>query len=77
MIMAGIGVTLLPALAVQGMGGASEHIHLLTFEDARPSRSIALVWRRSSALLPLLRQIAEVCRAISPSLLDTREAAPA
>ena len=76
MVMAGIGVTLLPALAVHGMGGPSEHIRLLTFEDARPSRSIALVWRRSSALVPLLRQFAEICRAISPSLLETRDARP-
>lgn len=76
MVMAGIGVTLLPALAVHGLGGPSEHIRLLTFEDARPSRDIALVWRRSSALVPLLRQIAAICRAISPSLLETREAAP-
>lgn len=69
MVMAGIGMTLLPALAVHGMGAPSEHIHLLRFEGEAPRRAIALVWRRSSALAPLLGQIAEICRAVTPALL--------
>lgn len=74
MVMAGIGITLLPALAVHGMGGASSHIHLLTFKGTPPRRAIALVWRRSSALVPLLTQIAAICRSISPRLLDAARA---
>lgn len=74
MVVAGVGITLLPALAVQGKGQGGENLHLLEFLDSRPSRQIALVWRRTSALEPLLRQLADVCKALPPSLFSPLEA---
>ena len=50
MVAANVGITLLPMLAVQPPVPRSESIHLLGFRDATPQRSIALVWRRSSAM---------------------------
>src|SRR5690606_18992478 len=51
MVAAGVGLTLLPMLAVQPPVPASRDIALLPFSDQPPpSRHIAMVWRRSSAM---------------------------
>lgn len=68
MVVAGVGVTLLPVLATKDRA-ATERIHLLRFSDSNPSREIALVWRRTSVQQSLLRQIAEVCRSLPVDLL--------
>jgi LysR family hydrogen peroxide-inducible transcriptional activator len=70
MVLAGLGVTLMPALAARGMAPYSDNLHLLRFEDGNPSRKIALLWRKSSALGPLLLQLAEVLRALPDGLLE-------
>ncbi|MCR0981623.1 LysR substrate-binding domain-containing protein [Roseomonas populi] len=78
MVLAGLGVTLMPALAVKGMAAYSDRLHLLRFEDGRPSRRIGLFWRKTSALTPLLRELAGVLRDLPPDLLDPgNEPAPA
>ena len=79
MVMAGIGMTLIPALAAQGMAGPQARpVHLLAFEDASPSRRIALVWRKTSAVEPLLQELATAFRALlPPALLDARALATA
>src|SRR5690606_17016366 len=46
MVAAGVGVTLLPMLAVKPPVPASENIRLLPFRNPAPSRKLALVWRR-------------------------------
>ncbi|WP_459672828.1 DNA-binding transcriptional regulator OxyR [Acidisoma sp. 7E03] len=73
MVMAGIGMTLLPALAVHGSGTANDHIRLLRFDGGEPRRALALVWRRSSALGPLLGRITEICRSVIPGLVAAAE----
>jgi len=73
MVLAGLGVTLMPALAARGMAPLSDRLHLLRFEDGTPSRRIGLVWRRTSAMAPLLRRLAAVLRDVPPALLDPRE----
>ena len=50
MVAAGVGVTLLPALSVHAPIAASPNIQLIPFRAPVPSRNIALVWRKSSAL---------------------------
>lgn len=75
MVMAGIGMTLIPALATHGMALYSRPVHLLAFEDASPSRQIALVWRRTSARTPLLRQLAAALRTVPPAWLDAHHIA--
>lgn len=72
MVLAGLGVTLMPALAVRGLAPYADRLHLLRFEDSQPSRRIGLFWRRTSPLAPLLRELAEVLRAIPPERLDPR-----
>ncbi|MGH2341264.1 LysR substrate-binding domain-containing protein [Segnochrobactraceae bacterium EtOH-i3] len=70
MVAAGVGVTLLPVLATRNRAPGSEHIRLLPFRDANPSRRIGLVWRRTSALTAVLQPVAELCRTLPPELLS-------
>jgi LysR family transcriptional regulator, hydrogen peroxide-inducible genes activator len=71
MVAAGVGVTLLPALAVRPPVPPSTDIHLLDFEGTPPSRRIAMVWRRSSAMASFLEQLAGILRELPGELLAT------
>lgn len=70
MVVAGMGITLLPALAVNSGGHGAENLHFLEFQDSAPSRQIALFWRKTSAMGPLLKQLAEVCRGLPSALFS-------
>ncbi|MBP6597004.1 MAG: LysR family transcriptional regulator [Arenimonas sp.] len=70
MVAAGVGVTLLPMLAVKPPVSASDNIRLLAFRDPPPSRRMALVWRKSSAMSGFLQALAAVIRDLPPGLLD-------
>ncbi|PJK10800.1 DNA-binding transcriptional regulator OxyR [Lysobacteraceae bacterium NML120232] len=69
MVAAGAGITLLPELAIRPPISQPEQLKLLPFRGQAPTRSIALVWRRSSALTPLLKQITSTLRGLSQNLL--------
>lgn len=69
MVAAGAGITLLPELAVRPPIAQPEHLRLLPFEGQAPNRQIALVWRKSSAMAPLLQDIATTLRGLSTGLL--------
>jgi LysR family hydrogen peroxide-inducible transcriptional activator len=73
MVAAGVGVTLLPMLAVKPPVSPSDNIRLLAFRDPPPSRRLALVWRKSSAMGAFLQQLAGVLRDLPPGLLDMPE----
>lgn len=61
MVAAGMGITLLPQLATQGRFADNGNLRFLPFaDDPQPSRTIGMLWRRSSALTPMLRQIAKL-----------------
>ena len=60
MVAANVGVTLLPTLAVKPPVARSENIQLVPFKDSRPSRRIAMVWRRSSAMGDFLLKLSRV-----------------
>ena len=77
MVAAGVGITLLPNLAVQPPIAPSADIHLVPFRGDPPSRRIAMVWRKSSALAVFLKRLATVVRALPRELLDARASAPA
>lgn len=62
MVGAGIGVTLIPEMAVPVETRAAP-VALARFPDPQPRRTIGLVWRRTSPLDARLRQIAETIRA--------------
>jgi LysR family hydrogen peroxide-inducible transcriptional activator len=60
MVAADVGITLLPTLSVKPPVPRSENIRLLDFSgDDRPSRRIAMAWRRSSAMTGFLEQLAQ------------------
>jgi len=69
MVAANVGITLLPALAVQPPVAHPPGIRLLPFDQSRPSRRIALFWRRSSAMSDFLVQLTEAFRSLPPELL--------
>lgn len=71
MVAANVGMTLLPALAVQPPVPRSEAIHLLRFRDSSPSRQIAMVWRKSSAMNDFLTKLAVVFRELPRELFNT------
>jgi LysR family hydrogen peroxide-inducible transcriptional activator len=73
MVAAGVGVTLLPMLAVKPPVSPSDNIRLLAFRDPPPSRRLALAWRKSSAMGAFLRQLSEVLRDLPKGLLDLPE----
>ena len=70
MVAAGVGITLLPNLAVQPPVPPSPEIALLPFHGEAPSREIAMVWRRSSAMGGFLLQLAQEFRALPQALLQ-------
>ncbi|MFC6840041.1 LysR substrate-binding domain-containing protein [Xanthomonas theicola] len=77
MVAANVGVTLLPLLAVKPPVARSENIALVRFRaDKQPSRRIAMVWRRSSAMAAFLEQLAALFKALPDGLL-TPDAATA
>ncbi|MEO6987687.1 MAG: LysR substrate-binding domain-containing protein [Aquihabitans sp.] len=74
MVAAGVGITLLPELAVQAPVAHSDDIALLRFTEPVPSRSIALFWRESSMYDDLLPELAAVVRAGVSGLVGARDA---
>ncbi|UOV06377.1 DNA-binding transcriptional regulator OxyR [Pseudoxanthomonas sp. F37] len=70
MVAADVGITLLPTLAVKPPVAHSQNIHLLGFSDSHPSRRIAMVWRKSSAMSGFLQQLAQVFRELPPALFQ-------
>ncbi|KAF1687814.1 LysR substrate-binding domain-containing protein [Pseudoxanthomonas taiwanensis] len=69
MVAANVGVTLLPTLAVKPPVACSAHVRLLPFSGTQPSRSIAMAWRRSSAMAGFLGRLVQVFRDLPPGLL--------
>lgn len=70
MVAADVGITLLPTLAVKPPVARSDNIHLLGFSDSHPSRQVAMVWRKSSAMGGFLQQLAQVFRALPQALFE-------
>ncbi|MDR2011957.1 MAG: LysR family transcriptional regulator [Rhodanobacter sp.] len=68
MVAAGVGITLLPMLAVKPPVTPSADIRLVEFRQRPPSRRIAMIWRKSSAIAPLLKHLAEVFRTLPRDL---------
>ena len=75
MVAANVGITLLPTLAVQPPVAHSDNVHLVPFRgNQTPSRRIAMVWRKSSAMAGFLKKLAEIFRGLPKGLLDARGA---
>ena len=71
MVAAGVGVTLLPALSVHEPVAQPANIRLVKFRKPAPSRRIALVWRKSSALDGFLHDVADAIGEVARAQLRT------
>jgi LysR family hydrogen peroxide-inducible transcriptional activator len=76
MVAAGVGVTLLPQLAVQAPVPRSDDIKLMRFADPAPTRRIAMLWRETSVYRDFLPKLADVIRAIAPELVHHLNVGP-
>ena len=75
MVGAGIGVTLIPEMAVPVETRAAP-VSLARFPAPCPSRRIGMIWRKSNPLADQLRQVAEVVRGSAETLAARNGALP-
>ncbi len=61
MVAAGIGVTLIPEMAV-AVETRSASVSIARFADPQPSRTIGMVWRKTNPLANQLLQISEIVK---------------
>jgi LysR family hydrogen peroxide-inducible transcriptional activator len=66
MVASGAGVTLLPEVAARAEAARAK-LKLRRFAAPEPGRTVALIWRKRSALAPSLRKVAEVLRGAYPA----------
>jgi len=76
MVGAGIGITLIPEMAVP-VETRSAAVSVARFDPPEPTRTIGMVWRKTSPLAPHLEALAEVVRAAAADVLDDAGAARA
>ncbi|MDG1340321.1 MAG: LysR substrate-binding domain-containing protein [Paracoccaceae bacterium] len=62
MVGAGIGVTLLPEMAI-GVETRSADVSVTRFKVPKPSRQIGMIWRKTNPLTDQLREVANIVRA--------------
>ncbi|GMG83923.1 hydrogen peroxide-inducible genes activator [Paralimibaculum aggregatum] len=67
MVGAGIGVTLIPEMAMP-VELRSAPVSVARFNSPRPTRTIGMVWRKTSPLAEQLLQIAEIVRGAAETL---------
>ena len=75
MVSAGIGVTLIPEMAV-AVETRSASVSVTRFKNPQPSRTIGMVWRKTSPLARQLLQISEVICLSADTLRKQRSAGP-
>jgi LysR family transcriptional regulator, hydrogen peroxide-inducible genes activator len=76
MVSAGIGVTLIPEMAL-AVETRSAPVSVTRFKNPQPSRTIGMVWRKTSPLARQLLQISEVICLSADTLRKQRTAGPA
>ncbi|WP_341368116.1 LysR substrate-binding domain-containing protein [Yoonia sp. BS5-3] len=64
MVGAGIGVTLIPEMAVE-VEARSAPVSISRFEGPQPTRTVGMIWRRTNPLAARLVQISEIVRSAS------------
>ena len=75
MVSAGIGVTLIPEMAV-AVETRSAPVSVARFKNPQPSRTIGMVWRKTSPLARQLLQISEVICLSADTLRKQRASGP-
>jgi LysR family hydrogen peroxide-inducible transcriptional activator len=76
MVGAGIGVTLIPEMAV-AVETRSAPVSVARFKNPQPSRTIGMVWRKTSPLAKQLQQISEAVCLSADALRKQRLSQPA
>lgn len=66
MVSAGMGVTLIPEMAVP-VETRSASVSISRFENPEPTRTVGMVWRKSSPLAGQLNEIADIVRSSAES----------
>ena len=74
MVSAGMGVTLIPEMAV-AVETRSAPVFVARFKDPQPSRTIGMVWRKTSPLAGHLRQLSKVVGRAAGALREQRRRA--
>jgi LysR family hydrogen peroxide-inducible transcriptional activator len=76
MVSAGIGVTLIPEMAV-AVETRSSSVSVARFKNPQPSRTIGMIWRKTSPLARQLLQFSEVVSLSADALRKQHNAKPA
>jgi LysR family hydrogen peroxide-inducible transcriptional activator len=69
MVAANVGITLMPVLAIKPPIAKTKNLVIRPFSGTAPARTIALVWRSSSALGSFLRELSSCFRNLPEGLL--------
>lgn len=69
MVAANTGITLMPALSIKPPVAMTENLVLRPFAPPAPKRTIAMVWRKTSALGDFLEELADSFASVDPELL--------
>ena len=70
MVASGVGVTLLPRMAVERPVPPNPDLALIPFQDPAPHRTIAMFWRKTSAYRHFLPDLASVIQAAPGDLVS-------
>lgn len=76
MVAAGMGVTLLPEIAIS-LETRSAAVSIARFEDPQPSRTVGMIWRKSSPLAARFMQLSELVSRAADTVREPDGAAPA
>jgi LysR family transcriptional regulator, hydrogen peroxide-inducible genes activator len=68
MVGAGIGVTLIPEIAMP-VETRSADVSIARFADPQPSRTIGMIWRKTSPIAKQLTEVADMVRRVAPGKL--------
>ncbi len=69
MVAANAGITLMPTLSIKPPLASTDNLVTRPFKRPGPKRTVAMVWRKSSALSGFLEELADIFAAIDPELL--------
>ncbi|WP_376690829.1 LysR substrate-binding domain-containing protein [Wenzhouxiangella sp. EGI_FJ10409] len=69
MVAANAGITLMPTLSIKPPNANTDNLVTRPFQAPGPKRTIAMIWRKSSALSDFLEELAEIFADIDPELL--------
>ncbi|MGG6892932.1 MULTISPECIES: hydrogen peroxide-inducible genes activator [Rhizobium] len=72
MVSAGIGVTLIPEMAV-AVETRSASVSAVRFQSPQPSRTIGMIWRKTSPLAKQLMRISEVVRQSAEAMREQHD----